>query len=68
MDPDTMLLVEVSTPLPYQQASVTVDMVLQRHRTGSSHPGGMNVAYRSGVVRFMSQSVGNAELIRLLGR
>jgi len=67
-DPDTILLVEIAQPLAYQQASVTVDMVLQRRRMGSSHPGGMNVAYRSGVVRYMSQSVGSAELIRLLGR
>ena len=67
-DPDTFLLVEVPTPLLYQQAVITVDEVLQRSRTGSSHLNGMNVAYRSGAVRFSAQSVGPAELRRLLGR
>jgi len=33
-----------------------------------AHPGGINAAYRSGTVRFVSSTIEEAELLRLLGR
>jgi hypothetical protein len=34
----------------------------------NAHNGGANTAYRSGAVRFMSQTIAKEELLRLLGR
>ena len=67
-NPDTILLVELKDPVPLDKAVISVDEVLARQRTGSSHPGGMNVALRSGAVRFLSSSTGEKELLRMLGR
>jgi len=64
---DTILLVELKESVPLDKAVVTVDEVLERKRTGSLHVGGMNVAYRSGAVRFLSESASDEELFRLLG-
>ena len=65
---ELILLVELSEAVPLAKAVISVDEVLARQRTGSAHSGGMNVAYRSGAVRFLSSSTGEKELLRMLGR
>jgi hypothetical protein len=65
---DTILLVELTEPVAIDKAVIIVDEVLERKRTGSLHSGGMNVAYRSGAVRFLTSTTGDAELLRSLGR
>ena len=67
-NPDTLLLVELTESVPLREAVVSVDEVLARQRVGSSHAGRMNVAYRSGAVRFVSADAEEAELLRMLGR
>jgi len=64
----SLLLIELTEPVPMGEAVISVDEVLARQRTGSLHPGGMNVAHRSGAVQFLSSHVGEAELLRLLGQ
>jgi hypothetical protein len=65
---ETMLLIELKEPVPFDKAIVAVEEVLNRKRTGSQHSGGMNVGYRNGAVRFMSETIDEAELLRQLGR
>ena len=65
---DTLLLVELAESVPLDKAVITVDEVLARQRTGSSHTGGMNVAFRSGAVRRLSENTEEVELFRMLGR
>jgi hypothetical protein len=62
---DTFLVVELTEAVPFDEALVSFDDVpelMRRDRTvrqgnrtfrTSAHPGGMNVAYRSGAVRFL---------------
>jgi len=64
----SLMLVELTEAVPLGEAVISVDEVLARQRTGSLHPGGMNVAHRSGAVQFLSSHVEEAELLRLLGR
>jgi hypothetical protein len=66
--PGSLLLVELTEPVPFDKAIVTADEVLARQRTGNSHSGGMNTAYRNGSVRFLSSNTEEAEWLRLLGR
>jgi hypothetical protein len=63
---DTLLLIELIAPVPIDKAIISVDEVLERKRTGSLHPGGMNVVYRNGAVRFLS-SADEDKLRRSLG-
>jgi hypothetical protein len=65
---DTILLVELAESVPLDKAVITVDEVLARQRTGSSHTGGMNVAHRSGAVRRLSENTEEVELLRMLGQ
>ena len=68
---ETILLVELKTPVPLNRAVMAVDDVLklpQQYRASAPHTGGMNTARRSGAVMFLSASVGEGELLRLLGR
>ena len=67
-DRNTMLLVELKEPVPFDKAVITVDEILERRRTGSQHVGGMCVAHRSGAVLFLNTSTKEEELLRLLGR
>jgi len=63
---DRILLVELTEAVPFAEAVVSFDeveelvrgrMVQERHYTRrvQAHPGGMNVAYQSGAVRFMTE-------------
>ena len=65
---DTILLIELAEPVPLNRAVVPVDTAMEEcQRPGKRHhTAGMNVGYRSGVVRFMPQPVSEAELHRLL--
>ena len=69
---ETILLVELKTPVPLDKAVITtVDDVLalpQKYRDSAPHPGGMNIARRSGAVLFVTMSVNESELLRWLGR
>jgi len=68
---ETILLVELKTPVPLDKAVITVDDVLalpQKYRDSAPHPGGMNIARRSGAVQFVTMSVNESELLRWLGR
>jgi hypothetical protein len=67
-NPDTLLLVELTKSVPLSEAVVSVDEVLARQRAGSLHSDGMNVALRSGAVRFVSADTEEAKLLRQLGR
>ena len=67
-DLDTILLVELAEPVPLNKAVISVDEVLEHKRTGDSHRSGMNVAFRSGAVRFLTSSSNDEELRRMLGR
>jgi hypothetical protein len=67
---DRILLVELTEAVPFAEAVVSFDEVAQlvrgriaqeQRRTGGirriqAHPGGMNIAYQSGAVRFMVES------------
>ena len=53
VDPDTILLVELKEPVPFSEAIISADEVLERKRTGKRHHEGMNAAYRNGAVRFL---------------
>ena len=66
----SILLVELKEAVPLDKAVVSVDDVLEWKLTKYGHPGGMNVALRSGAVRFVSlyTDTSKAELRRLLGR
>ena len=74
---DTILLVELTMPVPFDQAVVSVNDVLahqaaartpgnRSHR--SAHLGGMNVASRSAAVRFLPAGADEEEVKRLLGQ
>jgi hypothetical protein len=68
INPDTILLIELTAPVPFDKAIISVDEVLERKRTGSLHVGGLNVAYRNGAVKFLSNDTDDDELRRLLGQ
>ena len=68
---ETILLVELSEPVPFNRAVISPDEVLALFRDRERnlpHPGGMNTARQSGAVMFIMQSINEAELRRLLGR
>jgi len=65
---DTLLLVELETPVPLVEALITHDEILERERTSKRHHLGGNVASHSGVVRFLANDTDEEELFRLLGR
>jgi hypothetical protein len=76
-NPDTIILVELAEAVPLDKAVISADEVLELirlddkprgQRRVKAHPGIINVAYRSGAVRVLSESVEEAELLRLLGR
>jgi hypothetical protein len=89
-DPNTLLLIELDTPVPLRQAIISADEVIEltpgemtivereccgrvtRHEQIANkinaHPGGMNVAHRSGAVLLLLRTVKEDELLRLLGR
>jgi len=67
-NPDTLLLFELAESVPFAEAVITVDEILERQRWGSVHPHVANTAYRSGTVRFLSRTIDKEELLRLLGR
>jgi len=63
---DMLLLVELTESVPFDKAVVSIEdvgelvrgrTVREGHRTRrvQTHPGGMNVAYQSGAVRFMTE-------------
>jgi len=67
----SLMLVELAEAVPFAEAVITVDEVLERSRLGSMHTsrtGGMNVVHRSGAVLFMPQTIAEEELMRMLGR
>ena len=67
-NPDTILLVELKEPVPFDQAVISVDDVLA-HKGGSLHfGGGMNTAYRSGAVRFLWETYPVEDMKKLLGQ
>ena len=63
----SLLLVELTSPVPLDKAVVSVDDVLRRKGIGSLHPGGMNTAHRSTAVRFLAKTA-TEELEQLLER
>ena len=72
---ETIFLVELKVPVPLDKAVITIDEVLAlpksyytRWANPAPHPGGMITARRSGAVVFLSTSVSENELSRLLGR
>ena len=65
---DTFLLVELETPVPLDEAVITVNEVLERERTFKRHRNGMNTVYRSGAVQFLANDTNEEELLRRLGR
>ena len=73
---ETILLVELVEPVPFDRAVLTVDEVLalwrrywrDRRESPPPHPGGMNVARQSGSVLFLQYTIDERELSRLLGR
>jgi hypothetical protein len=67
---DTLLLVELNEPVPSGRAVISVDDVLElvQDKDKPSHRNGMNTARRSGAVRFVPLSIGEEDLLRLLGR
>ena len=79
-DIDAILLVELSTPVPLDKAVVSVDEALElvqrredrwHHWQHAPHTQALNVAYRSGAVRWLSaipKGMGEKELHRALGR
>ena len=67
----SLMLIELTEAVPFAEAVITVDEVLERSRLGSMHTsrtGGMNVVHRSGAVRSMSPTIEKEELLRMLGR
>jgi len=68
VNPDTFLLVELREPVAFSEAIISADKALERKRIGSRHRGGMNAAYRSGAVRFMSEDIEEADLLHSLGQ
>jgi hypothetical protein len=73
-DRDTLLLVELLEPVPFEEAVVTADQVLSRSsrsrssRIGSLHFGGFNTAKQNGAVTFHSKTTTAEELQRLIGK
>ena len=70
-DVDMFLLIELKTPVPLNEAVITVDEVLAlfpERGTTNPHTGGRNIARQSGAVSFFSSWRNEAELFRLLGR
>jgi len=65
---DVLMLLELDAPVPFAEAVITVDAVRELVSRNNPHPGGMNVANRSGAVLFLSTNVEAAELLRMLGR
>ncbi|MCL2744651.1 MAG: hypothetical protein FWE67_12440 [Planctomycetaceae bacterium] len=65
---NVLMFVELTAPVPLDKAVVSVDDVLNRRNTGSLHPGGMVTSYYSTTVRFISNTVNDEELRRLLGQ
>ncbi|MCL2745106.1 MAG: hypothetical protein FWE67_14775, partial [Planctomycetaceae bacterium] len=64
---DILLFVELKAPVPLEKAVVSVDDVFNRRNTGSLHSGGMNTGHHSAAVRFLSNTLNDEELLRLLG-
>lgn len=68
---DTILLIELATSVPFAEAVISVDEILEGKYT-KTHHGGINTADRSGRVRLLPlhslSHRGNEELLRLLGR
>jgi len=79
-DTETILLVELTTPVPFAEAVIAADKVPELIQRSSDstwrwqnepHRGGMNLAYRSGAVRWLSarpKEECEKELLRSLGR
>jgi len=67
-DADTLLLIELAEPVPFAEAVITADEILERRRWGSLHSGQVIVAHRSGAVRRLWQGDAEEELLRMLGR
>jgi hypothetical protein len=64
----SLMLVELAEAVPFAEAVITVEEVLERKRWGSDHPGGAMTVHRSGTVRLIPQTIAEEELLRLLGR
>ena len=67
-DADTLLLIELAEAVPFAEAVITVDEILEHQRWGSLHSGRVIVAHRSGAVRSMPPTIEKEELLRMLGR
>lgn len=67
-DSDSLLLVEVLNPLPFDKATIKPEHFL--HKTGSIgslHLGGMNVAKQNGSIGFLSETIAADKRERLVG-
>jgi hypothetical protein len=68
-DRDTLLLVELLEPVPFEEAVVSVEQALSpSSRIGSLHSGGFNTAKQNGAVTFHSKTTAEEEWQRLLGQ
>jgi len=68
-DRDTLLLVELLEPVPFEEAVVPVEQALSpSSRIGSLHSGGFNTAKQNGAVMFHSKTTAEEEWQRLLGK
>jgi len=69
IDANMVLLVELKEPVPFAEAIVSVDELLEQERMGGRHSVGFKfTAYRSGAVLFLPNYMNETELLRLLGR
>ncbi len=66
-DPDMILLVELAAPVPLDKAVVSVTDLRGRKGIGGVHRGGMNVGFRSGAVRYVSDKTKDDEFLPMLG-
>ena len=65
---NTILLVELKEPVPFEQAVISVEDVLARKGGSLRFGGGMNTAYRSGAVRLLWETFPAEDLKKLLGQ
>ena len=77
---DTIILIELTEPVPFSEAIVSVDKAVELIRRNNyivkmknsgrrnPHTAGMNVGYCNGAVQFLSNMIDEAELLRMLGR
>ena len=65
---NTILLVELKEPVPFEQAVISVEDVLARKGGSLRFGGGMNAAFRSGAVRLLWATFPAEDLKRFLGQ